>query len=624
MRLLGVALLLWGGWLGPRPVHAASDSIALRVTPYTSDSLSPPEAITDLSAATNPALEGEAVLSWTAPDGNSPATGMTVAGYLVRMATFSIDSLAGDTTAWWTLAATAPVPSPQAPGSLELLSLSGLEPGNTYYFAVRSTDTNSNLSIIDTRAEPGGPPQAYALIPDIKPPAPANLSASPGLSAVDLSWDAVAAADLDYYRLHVDSTPPYNFADEYLITVDSTASSYSHTGLTPGTSYHYFLTAVDKGAPSYDGYALESDPSTSTSTVTLSTGTLPMEPLGLSVAATATDVSLSWSPTTRFITGGPFADPAAPTPDELVGYSVFRASGPCTAEFVHVSSLPYTATSLVNATGGLNYYYRVYSYNAFGVSTSRQTVSSLGEYRFAEEGCAGAMILDSAGAAALDGDSNGRGSDVWIRLSKRPQDIGETTFQSLEWRAYLDGVQELPSFVLPKPARFALRFETAGGVVVPSGASPQAQPSAVAAKDLGVYWYNGAEYKKMYGVVDAAAQTVTVESPNLGIYQVRAQARANGAVFDHSNVSNRVITPNGDGLNDALIFSYDPGPRNAAVRGRIYDLRGAVVADMAPGAVPNTLSWDGRMNGRVVAGGVYVYKIEGDGKSYTGTVVVAR
>ncbi|MCR4294674.1 MAG: gliding motility-associated C-terminal domain-containing protein, partial [Elusimicrobia bacterium] len=151
-----------------------------------------------------------------------------------------------------------------------------------------------------------------------------------------------------------------------------------------------------------------------------------------------------------------------------------------------------------------------------------------------------------------------------------------------------------------------------------------AAPASVSPKNVGIYWHNGSEFKKMYGNVDTNAQTVTVESPNLGLYQIRSLFRAEGAVFDLSNISGRVVTPNGDGLNDHIIFSYDPGPRSVQARGRIYDMTGAFVADMETGLVPNTIVWNGKMNGRAASSGVYVYKIEGDGKTYTGTVVVAR
>ncbi|MBI4422271.1 MAG: hypothetical protein HY554_01000, partial [Elusimicrobia bacterium] len=60
------------------------------------------------------------------------------------------------------------------------------------------------------------------------------------------------------------------------------------------------------------------------------------------------------------------------------------------------------------------------------------------------------------------------------------------------------------------------------------------------------------------------------------------------------------------------------------VEGKIYDTRGAFVADMKAGAQPDTLTWDGRMNGRVVTGGVYLYEIRSEGKTFNGTVVVAR
>ena len=45
---------------------------------------------------------------------------------------------------------------------------------------------------------------------------------------------------------------------------------------------------------------------------------------------------------------------------------------------------------------------------------------------------------------------------------------------------------------------------------------------------------------------------------------------------------------------------------------------------MRSGLVPNTLTWDGMMNGRVVTSGVYIYQIKGDGKTFNGTIVVAR
>ena len=330
--------------------------------------------------------------------------------------------------------------------------------------------------------------------------------------------------------------------------------------------------------------------------------------------------------------GTPFISTTTPSPDELIGYTIFRSTESCILDFVHVTSLPFITTNLVNPTGGLGYYYHIQAYNPLGVSTNVLTISALGERRFFLDQCDTVMVMDAASGATLNAATNGRGADVRIMKTRRPQDVGGSIFQSAEWRAFLNGVTEIAGFTLPKPARIVMHFDTLAGVVVPSTAPLSglsvagngAAPAAVAPKNVGMYWNNGSDFKKMYGAVDVNAQTVTVDSPNLGIYQVRSLFRSAGAVFDLSNISGRVITPNGDGLNDFVIFTYDPGPSNAAVRGRIYDVTGSFVAEMAPGIVPNTLQWDGKMNGRAATSGVYIYKIEGDGKTYTGTVVVAR
>jgi hypothetical protein len=72
-----------------------------------------------------------------------------------------------------------------------------------------------------------------------------------------------------------------------------------------------------------------------------------------------------------------------------------------------------------------------------------------------------------------------------------------------------------------------------------------------------------------------------------------------------------------------MVFIFD-NPQDKAVKGRLFDLRGGVVASMNPGPVANSLIWDARSGGQVVPGGVYIYQIEADGTVYNGTVVVVR
>jgi gliding motility-associated-like protein len=86
---------------------------------------------------------------------------------------------------------------------------------------------------------------------------------------------------------------------------------------------------------------------------------------------------------------------------------------------------------------------------------------------------------------------------------------------------------------------------------------------------------------------------------------------------------NKFITPNGDGLNDAVVFNFD-NPKLSSFQGKIYDIRGAFVADMLPGPVNDSLLWDAKAGGHVVPRGVYMYQIQAEGKTFTGTVVVIR
>lgn len=90
-----------------------------------------------------------------------------------------------------------------------------------------------------------------------------------------------------------------------------------------------------------------------------------------------------------------------------------------------------------------------------------------------------------------------------------------------------------------------------------------------------------------------------------------------------SGLSNRFLTPNGDGKNDTVVFSYS-NPRDAAVSGRVVDLKGANVAELSAGTAADTLVWDGKAGGQAVPGGVYIFIIQGETLVYTGTLVVVR
>jgi gliding motility-associated-like protein len=94
--------------------------------------------------------------------------------------------------------------------------------------------------------------------------------------------------------------------------------------------------------------------------------------------------------------------------------------------------------------------------------------------------------------------------------------------------------------------------------------------------------------------------------------------------FAFRSVSNRFVTPNGDGKNDSVQVAFD-NPQVSQVTGKIYDSRGSVVASMTacPGAA-DCLMWDGASNGQAARAGIYVYVVQAEGKAFRGAVVVIR
>ena len=111
-------------------------SAAVRLS-WTAADTTPPAAVTDLAVTTGCA-SGTVILDWTAPgdDGNIG----TATEYVVRYAAAPIVSQFG-----WLLATDVDgEPTPQPAGTRQSMVVSGLTPGQTYYFAIVTRDEAGN------------------------------------------------------------------------------------------------------------------------------------------------------------------------------------------------------------------------------------------------------------------------------------------------------------------------------------------------------------------------------------------------------------------------------------------------------------------------------------------------
>jgi len=597
----------------------------------------PPDPITDLSALQG-TLEGDVSLVWTAPRN---ANLIPITHYEIRYTSVSVAAapFLGNTTAWFDAAASsAVIVSPaQLPGALETTTISGLFPDATFYFSIKAIDALLEIGAIDSKTAAGV--QASTTPLNTQPGTPSGLAVVEGRLRVHLGWAELAAGpggkglDFNFYKVERSTD------DAIFVPITTTTGLLiEDVPLKAFTTYYYRVSAVDIGG-------LESAPSPSIAAVPVTL--LPMEPFGIFFERDGSSITMHWAETTLFNDETEFIN-NPPTDDELIGYKVERSTNEC-VDFSTVAQLGLGATVYAELDLGLAYFYRITSYNQYFQSTSPIVLAPFGDQLLLTEDCVSlvqlpedmqSLLIDPSGDPALN-----------IRIKRRTiyTENEGTALNTVEFVPMRGGQVPIADFALPRPVKVKLRYDAApdgtpvkvSGLGVSGGAS-QAKGVAMAAnggyapaasglglaasgsaKHLGVFWNNGKEYKKQYGTVNTADQTIAVMTPNLGKFQVRTQLRQNGATFDLSNITTRVITPNGDGRNDVTIMIFD-NPKGTSVSGRIYDLRGAFVADMAAGPQPDSLQWDGKMNGTVVTSGVYVYQVKGDGKTFNGTFVVAR
>lgn len=93
-----------------------------------------------------------------------------------------------------------------------------------------------------------------------------------------------------------------------------------------------------------------------------------------------------------------------------------------------------------------------------------------------------------------------------------------------------------------------------------------------------------------------------------------------------TEVAPRIVTPNGDALNDKIFFKFDSSLTGLPLETDILDVNGAKVSHLQVDSINDKyLTWDGRdTSGKHVSAGIYVYSIKLGKSMASGTIVVAR
>ncbi|PKN02122.1 MAG: hypothetical protein CVU77_01495 [Elusimicrobia bacterium HGW-Elusimicrobia-1] len=193
----------------------------------------PPNRVTSIIAAPDfsaPEAEGKIKLNWTAP---SDAGGLDVFSYIVKYATFSVADMGGDKDAWWDHPQCITAFDPElnvrwgkkslvSSQGNEIISVSGLESGTYYYFAVKSVDRYHRFSVWDIPYDGvSSQSNAYATTPPWQPYIVTTLAAEP-MAAIR------AAAMLEWFApLFVENNPPYEILPGHIKQLGQYCIQYS-------------------------------------------------------------------------------------------------------------------------------------------------------------------------------------------------------------------------------------------------------------------------------------------------------------------------------------------------------------------------------------------------------------
>lgn len=233
----------------------------------------------------------------------------------------------------------------------------GLAPSNTYNYTVAAYDAAGNTSAQSTAL-------AATTLADTTPPTvPVGLTVGTRtLTSVALSWTASTDnVGVTGYKIYLGAGQMGT----------ATGTSYTASGLTPGTTYSFTVAA-------YDGSSNTSAQSVAVSTSTLADTTPPTVPSGLtSTAQTTTSVSLQWAASTDNV--------------GVAGYKLYRGG----VLVATVNGVSYTDAALTSSTA---YSYALAAFDAAG-NTSAQSAPL------------------SVTTATVVGDANGDGHVNYLDLS---------------------------------------------------------------------------------------------------------------------------------------------------------------------------------------------------------------
>ncbi|PKM99592.1 MAG: hypothetical protein CVU78_05470 [Elusimicrobia bacterium HGW-Elusimicrobia-2] len=209
-------------------VSETSPYLENSVTTLSPDSI-PPAKITSLSAITG-ADEGEINLYWIAPGDDGKEGDLHNSFFTIYYATFAVGNLSE--------ANTLVISTNTGALSNQSKTITGLFPGKTHYFGIKTTDDSGNRSVLSSTVS--------ASACDLPPAIPAGLALSPGNGKIFVSWNENAETDIKEYHVYYSTTSGVSETN-FIAKISTESASVVLDGLTNGTVYFVRMKVSDIG-----------------------------------------------------------------------------------------------------------------------------------------------------------------------------------------------------------------------------------------------------------------------------------------------------------------------------------------------------------------------------------------
>ncbi|MBI2915854.1 MAG: gliding motility-associated C-terminal domain-containing protein, partial [Elusimicrobia bacterium] len=131
-------------------------------------------------------------------------------------------------------------------------------------------------------------------------------------------------------------------------------------------------------------------------------------------------------------------------------------------------------------------------------------------------------------------------------------------------------------------------------------------------RNLRIFWYDGFEWRNLGGTVNVASNTVSVPISHFSVYGLFP---AGDPTAEEVRPKEKIITPNGDGVNDLAQFGV-----SGSYEIKIFNMFGREIKNLV-----NVSVWNGKNeDGETVESGVYLYQVKTPNFRVSGVIGVAR